>query len=181
MLHQLRHSVLSQPLLLAAVFLVSITAILWPHPQPEPVVVPVQAEPPVVPPPPPPAKIAQDQDNATTVLELFNPSDQYLTNQMNETSLSQQVEQVMATSYILVHCNLMDNDEYRDTFRALIVFAQHTGLASDAASAEAKVRNLAESAGATYSLLYARKNCMDPQLPAIARQMLNWQNIYLRK
>jgi hypothetical protein len=117
----------NQKLLLAVIAIVSVIAICWPHPQPAPVVAPAQSAPPAVP-VPVPGKATQDK--ATEVLELFNPSDQSLTHQLNETAISQQVEQVMATSYVLAHCKLMDEDEYRDNFRALIVFAQHSGLAS---------------------------------------------------
>ena len=168
----------NQTLLLFAVALISLIAIFWPHAQPSPSEIPIAAVPPPVPVPVPSKMI---DDKATTVLELFNPSDQSLTHQLNETAISQQVEQVMATSYILSHCKLMNDDEYRNNFRALIVFAQHNGLASDAATAETTVRRLAESAGVSYSLLYSRTNCADPQLAAIERQMINWQKIYLHE
>lgn len=169
-------------LLLAVIALVSVVAIFWPHEQPAPpaeVPVVVRPAPPAVPSPAP--RIAAQDDTATQVLELFNPSDQSLTHQLSETAISQQVEQVMATSYVLAHCKLMDDDEYRDNFRALIVFAQHSGLAPDAVTAEAKVRQLAQTASVSYSLLYSRMNCNDPQLPAIQRQMMNWQKIYLHE
>ncbi len=178
MLPQLRQLILNQPLLLGAVLLISVTVIFWPHPKPTPIAAPIQAEPPMAP-IPIPSKTTQDK--ATAVLELFNPSDQSLTHQLSETSISQQVEQVMATSYVLTHCKLMDADEYRDNFRALIVFTMHSGLATNPAIAEAKVRQLAESAGVTYSLLYAKTDCNSPQLPSLYRQMINWQKIYLHE
>ena len=179
MLTHLPPSIRNPKLWLAVIALISVVAMLWPHQQPAPAAIaPVQASPPAVP-VPTPSKAAQDQ--ATEVLELFNPSDQSLTHQLNESELSRQVEQVMTTSYVLAHCKLMDEDEYRDNFRALIVFAQHSRLAPDAVTAEAKVRQLAESAGVSYSLLYSRTNCADPKLADIYRQMLNWQKIYLHE
>jgi hypothetical protein len=178
MLEHLRRISRNPKAILAVIAVISVIAIFWPHAQPVPVVTPDQAPPPAVPTPAPSKAV---QDRATEVLELFNPSDQSLTHQLNETALSQQVEQVMATSYILAHCKLMDDDEYRDNFRALIVFAQHSGLAPDAMTAEAKVRQLAQSAAVSYSLLYSRTNCMDPQLLTSQRQMTNWRKIYLHE
>ncbi len=176
MLQLLHHLTRNQKFWLAVITVLSVIAIFWPHSPPVPVAVPVQPTPPAV-----PAPSQATLDKSTEVLELFNPSEQSLTHQLNESQLSQQIEQVMTTSYVLAHCNLMDNDEYRDNFRALIVFAQHSGLAPDAVTAEAKVRQLAESAGVSYSLLYSRTNCGDPQLATIYRQMLNWQKIYLHE
>ena len=121
------------------------------------------------------------QDNATTVLELFNPSDQSLTNQLNETAITQQIEQIMATSYVLSRCQLMDDDAYRDNFRALIIFAQKNNLAPDAASADKKLRQIAKSASTSYTLLYRRTKCDNARLPIIAQQLHEWQNAYLNQ
>ena len=179
MLIHLPPSIRNPKLWLAVIALISVVAMVWPHQQPTPTVIAsVHAPPPAIPAPVPNQAI---QDQATEVLELFNPSDQSLTHQLNESELSRQVEQVMTTSYVLAHCKLMDEDEYRDNFRALIVFAQHSGLAPDAVTAEAKVRQLAESAGVSYSLLYSRTSCADPKLADIYRQMMNWQKIYLHE
>lgn len=177
----LQHLLLSirKHFLVVAAIVLSVMAIGLPMLSKEP----QQAEPavaePVAVPIPPPTKATLDK--ATTVLELFNPSDLSLTHQLNETAISQQIEQIMSTSYVLSRCKLMSEDEYRDTFRALILFAQHNKLAADAKSAEARVRKLAETAGASYSLLYSRTKCDDAKLPTIARQLLNWQRIYLRQ
>jgi hypothetical protein len=127
------------------------------------------------------AKPSLTQDHATTVLELFNPSDQSLTHQLNETAVTQQIEQIMATSYVLSRCQLMDDAAYRDNFRALIIFAQKNNLAPDAMSAEAKLRQIAESASTSYQLLYRRTTCDNARLPFIAQQLHDWQNAYLNQ
>ncbi|MFZ4541783.1 MAG: hypothetical protein ACOYNL_08265 [Rickettsiales bacterium] len=118
-------------------------------------------------------------DKATVVLELFNPSDQSLTHQLNETTVRQQVEQIMATSYVLFNCGLTKPLDYRDSFRAAIVFAHRNKLGKSMEETEVKVRQIAEAAGASYSLLYSRTKCNDPQLPTTAKQLLNWQKAYL--
>ena len=180
---QLLHHIRRQKLLLIAIALITLAVGLPLFSKQQPVTeVPIEqeAQTPVAAPAVAPVTQAA-HDRATTVLELFNPSDLSLTHQLNETAISQQVEQIMSTSYVLSRCNLMDKDEYRDTFRALILFAQHNKLATDAAGAEEKVRQLAKSASVSYQMLYSRTRCDDPKLPVIARQLLNWQRIYLHQ
>jgi hypothetical protein len=110
---------------------------------------------------------------------LFNPSDQSLTHQLNETTIRQQIEQIMATNYVLANCHLIDAESYRNSFRALIVYAQRTKFADSWVTAEEKVRSIAESASASYSLLYYRTKCDDPKLAQTTRQLIDWQNAYL--
>lgn len=128
---------------------------------------------------PKPAEITLD--TATTVLELFNPSDQSLTHQLNETTIRQQIEQIVATNYVLGNCKLISTETYRDSFRALIVFAQRMKLADTPNAAEAKVRAIAESASASYSLLYHRTKCDDPKLTKTKQQLIAWQKAYLNE
>ena len=118
--------------------------------------------------------VAQAQNNPETVLELFNPSDQSLTHQLNKTNLSQQIEQALTISFILTKCGTLSSTEYRDTFRALILYAQQMHLADDEVMAEKLVRHISESSGASYSLIYSRLSCSSPQLPALADQLRNW-------
>ena len=118
---------------------------------------------------------------STTILELFNPSDQSLTQQLSETGLRQNIEQILTTSFVLTRCGHITEDDYRNSFLALIAYAQATKLSNDAASAEAVVRQIAESAGASYSLIYSRTKCDHPQLPGLAQQLLIWQKAYLPK
>ena len=108
------------------------------------------------------------------VLELFNPSDQSLTHQLNRTNLSQQIEQALTISFILTKCGTLSESQYRDTFRALKLYAEQTHLAKNAADAEIIVRRISESSGASYSLIYSRLSCTSPQLPALADQLRSW-------
>ena len=112
--------------------------------------------------------------NDQIVLELFNPSDQSLTHQLNKTNLSQQIEQALTISFMLTKCGKLSQDEYRDAFRALSLYAQTTHLATDGKDAETLVRHIAESSGASYSLIYSRLSCNSPQLPILAAQLRSW-------
>lgn len=126
-----------------------------------------------------PKNQALTQDNATTVLELFNPSDQSLTNQLNETTIRQNIEQIVATNYVLANCKRIDTETYRDSFRALMVYAQTTKLAASAVEADTKVRQISEAASASYSLLYYRTKCDDPKLDTVKAQLISWQKSQL--
>lgn len=118
-------------------------------------------------------------DTATDVLELFSPSDESLTHQLNDTVIRQHIEQIIATSYVLGNCKRITTENYRDSFRALIVYAQRTKFADSYVTAEAKVRAIAQSASASYSLLYYRTKCDDPKLTRTTEQLLAWQKAYL--
>lgn len=126
-------------------------------------------------------KQSVSEDNATAVLELFNPSDQSLTHQLNETTVRQTIEQIIATNYVLANCKRIDTDTYRDSFRALILYAQTSGLAPNAVEAENKVRQIADAASASYSLLYYRTKCEDPKLDTTTAQLIAWQRAQLTK
>lgn len=121
------------------------------------------------------------EENATAVLELFNPSDQSLTHQLNETTVRQTIEQIIATNYVLANCQRIDTDTYRDSFRALILYAQTSGIAANAVEAENKVRQIADAASASYSLLYYRTKCEDPKLDTTTAQLIAWQRVQLSK
>ena len=121
-----------------------------------------------VPPAPP------NTDNSKIILELFNPSDESLTHQQNETTYSQQIEQTLTVTFVLTKCQALSQDDYSTIFRALIIYAQHVGLAPDAAGAEAVVRKIAESSNASYSLVYSRTSCEDPQLNPLATEVVEW-------
>lgn len=129
----------------------------------------------------PPANASVTEDNATAVLELFNPSDQSLTHQLNETTVRQNIEQIIATNYVLANCKRIDTDTYRDSFRALILYAQKSNLAGNAVEAETKVRQIADAASASYSLLYYRTKCEDPKLEKTTAQLIDWQHAQLGK
>lgn len=116
---------------------------------------------------------------STTILELFNPSDQALTKQLTDTALSQQIEQILTTSFVLTRCKLITEENYRDNYRALTAYATTMRLAPDAAATAARLRQLAESASTSYAFVYRRVQCDDPSLPPIAEKLLAWQKPYL--
>ncbi len=121
-----------------------------------------------VPPAPP------NVDNSKIILELFNPSDESLTHQQNETTFSQQIEQTLTVTFVLTKCQALSQDDYSTIFRALIIYAERTKLAPDTVSAEARVREIAESAKASYALVYGRTSCEDPQLNPLATEVVEW-------
>ncbi len=121
------------------------------------------------PPPAPP-----NTDNSKIILELFNPSAESLDAQRTTTSVQQQIEQTLTISYVLAKCLTISQDDYRDTYRALVLYAQRMKLAPDETSADAVVREIAQSANASYALIYSRTSCADPQLPILTKQLLEW-------
>ena len=144
--------------------------LIWPSGDTQPEI-PVQTAAPVekpIPPAPPNA------ENSTLILELFSPSDQALTNQITRTTLSEQIEQTLTVTFILTKCRMISQDDYRDVFRALIMYAEQVKLAPDAKSAEALVRQIAESSSASYALVYSRTSCTDVQLPTLVKQTTTW-------
>ena len=81
----------------------------------------------------------------------------------------------MVVSYTLVRCNLISQKEYADSFNALITYATRARLAPDAASAETRVREIANAAAASYSMVYSTTPCNDPGLPAKATALKAWR------
>lgn len=115
-------------------------------------------------------------DNSSVILELFNPSDESLTHQRTETTYSQQIEQTLTMTYVLTKCLLISQDDYTNIFRALILYAERVKLAPDATWAESRVREIAQSANASYALIYSRTSCTDAQLQPLAKDILQWAN-----
>ncbi len=118
---------------------------------------------------------------AELVLELFTPQDSAHTQQLSDASIRQQIEQVMATSYVLSRCGLIDESIYRDNFRALMIYAERTGFAVNPTDAERKLREIAQAAKASYQLLYRRVTCDNKSLTRIRTQLIAWQNAYLNQ
>lgn len=147
-----------------------------PEPQPE-----APATPTEIPTSPPQLVPTLDDDESTQILELFSPSDQSLTHQITETTIRQHIEQVITNSFVLRKCKLISEDEYADSFRASVIYAQVMNYAPDEKTAIAKVHQLTESAGTGYSLVYGRTPCDNPKLPAIAEHLLVWQQAYLAR
>lgn len=113
--------------------------------------------------------------NARQILELFNPSDQLLHQQINETTISQQIEEVFTISYVLTNCGIMTQEDYSNTFYAAIKYAEALNLEPTPEAAEARVRQIAHKASASYSLVYRRTKCNDPELNRVAASLREWQ------
>lgn len=160
----------ARAILACGVLLILLLAAIRLSMQPPPAPVPI-SQPIAVPPAPTPVLDVK----STTILELFNPSDTMLTNQLNDTALSQRIEHILLASFVLSNCNLMSGDEYRDTFRTLLSSANQARLAATPAAVEARVRVIAESASTSYRLVYARTKCDDPRLTTIADQLKAWR------
>lgn len=128
-----------------------------------------------------PAKPQTTADQSALILQLFNPSDQSLQNQLSTTVISQQIEQALTVSFVLTKCGTISQDDYTDTFRALILYAQQTKLSPDAVAAEARVRELADTAGASYAMIYSRTPCTDPSLPVLAKQLGEWVDAVFKR
>jgi hypothetical protein len=119
------------------------------------------------------------KDAPTLVLELFNPTDQVLNKRVNEATVRQNIEQILSTSFALSNCGLVDSDTSRDSFRASVMYAINTKYAKDGNDAILKIQKIQKAASATYEMLYRNTNCKNPKLPAIAKQMREWQEHYL--
>lgn len=117
--------------------------------------------------------------NAALVLELFSPSSLSLSNQLAETSHTQQIEQTLTMTFMLTRCDLLSQDDYRDIFRALITYAVQTKFSPDFASAEARVREIANASNASYALIYSRASCDDAVLYKLAKDIKKWSQAVL--
>lgn len=135
---------------------------------------------PVVEPEAPPAP--PNADNSKTILELFSPSEAALDNQLSTTGINRQIEQALTVTYVLTKCLIISQDDYADTYQALLAYAQLSKLAPDQETADQKLREIATSANASYSLVYSRISCNDKQLQPLAVQLSNWTTeIFNRK
>lgn len=122
--------------------------------------------------PAPPAP--PNSTNSEIILDLFSPSDASLARQHTESTYSQQIEETMAVTFVLARCLAISQDDYSAIFRALILYAERVKLAPDAQTAEARVREIAESSSASYSLIYSRMSCEDPNIAPLAREIVLW-------
>lgn len=104
------------------------------------------------------------------VLDLFNPSQATLNEQLNDAALKNRLEDLVVLAFVLRRCNYVSQEEYNDSFAAYARYAASSPGALEAAIA---------SASASYSLLYARSECDAAQLPANAAQLAQWRNAIL--
>lgn len=108
------------------------------------------------------------------ILDLFQPSDGALEQQLSETHITQQIENALVVCYTLVHCNMLSQTEYNGVFQDLVAYATRSHLA-DASQADAKVRSIADAASASYALVYSNANCSDPSLAQKAAALSQWR------
>ena len=87
----------------------------------------------------------------------------------------------MTITFVLARCQVISQTDYGDIFRALVMYAEATKFAPDAASAEAKVRAIASSSSASYSLVYSRVPCSDAKLPELANTVTKWAHEVVTK
>ena len=109
------------------------------------------------------------------IIDLFQPSPDAVTQQLSASDTAAQIENAMVVSYTLLHCNLMTQQEYADTFNALITHSIRSHLEPDATRAEARVRSIASAAAGSYSMVYSNTPCDDPSLPEKALALKNWR------
>lgn len=120
-------------------------------------------------------------ENSQLILELFSPSDASLTEQRLTASTTQQIEQTLTASFVLTKCLIISQDDYRNAYRALVIFAERSKLAADMASADIAVREIAQSASASYAMVYSRVACDDPKLGDLAKQLATWTDTVLKQ
>lgn len=141
-----------------------------------PVVV-INQKPAVVEKPVPPAP--PNTDNSRLILELFSPNDATLGAQRNATTITQQIEQTLTVSFVLVKCLALSQDDYTRLFHALVIYAERSKLAPNAAEADKIVRQIAQSSNASYALVYSRTSCNSPQLAPLANDVVKWTKAVL--
>jgi hypothetical protein len=148
--------------------------IAWVLLQPRP------AAPPIHPPAPIPEPAAPASAQPVTaqpelILELFEPTPESLDAQHRNRKLRGRIEEALVATFVLTRCGYFNTAEYNATYNAFIRYAVQVGLAPDSASAATEIRQLAESAGASYSLVYSRLPCADASLAPMAQSLRQWQ------
>ena len=157
---------------IAGLIAACIASWFWQH-QPQQVAMPVT---------PPELPAATPQKNPAPaakpdlVLDLFEPDAESLTAQHSEAALSSQIEHALVVSFVLTRCHLISQQEYADSYNALITYAASSHLAPDLPSAAVRVHEIAKSAGASYALVYSRVPCTDKSLPPLVASLRQWQH-----
>lgn len=147
--------------------------LLWPKPQAQSYIAPVIPEPTPAPIANAPAKPIPQPD---LILDLFEPTPDMLDAQQAASGTRNQIEHALTVTFLLTRCNYFSQQEYSDTYNALIRFAQESGLAANPNAAALEIRNLATSAGASYSLVYSRVPCDTASLTGVASQLRQWRD-----
>ena len=113
------------------------------------------------------------------VLDLFNPSDASLSEQLSESTLKRRLEEAMTTSFILKRCGRLNDSDYNDTYRALMTYAQKMQPTLNTQQLLENFNAVIASASASYGLIYARLSCDTPQLTAATDQLAAWREAIL--
>lgn len=127
-------------------------------------------------PPEPVAAPAAPTQEPDLVLDLFEPTPETLDAQHAERLLRQRLEEALTLTFALTRCGLIDQTEYTANYNAFIRYAHSSGLAADLTSAEAEIRRIAESSGASYSLIYSRVPCTSPSLVTTRDTLRQWRD-----
>jgi len=122
------------------------------------------------------APTQQALQQSDLILDLFNPSEATLNNQRTQSELVRQIEEAMTVSFVLRRCDMLSDEQYYDTYRALFLYIQRTHLSDDA---NAELKRITASASASYSLIYSRTSCDLPQLKTSVAQLKQWRESML--
>lgn len=156
-------------LILGSVFFSAPPPPLPTEPVAEPAPVVEEAAPEPVAPPPPPLT------DADVILDLFNPSAETADAQRTQSRVTQQLEEALTVSFVLRKCERITQQEYSDTYRALIFYAQRMNMAPTLAESEALMQNIGNASSASYALIYSRTPCDAPELAHVTRQLAQWR------
>lgn len=153
-------------------------AIVWPHSSPAPTApAALPAEQLPAQNPAPPAPLAESDP----VLELFNPSQASLSEQLSEAALKSRLEEAMTTSFILKRCGMVNDSEYSNTYQALMLYARRMQPTLSDQEIQDGFRATVASASASYGLIYARVSCDTPPLQTAAAQLAQWREAILKQ
>ena len=122
-----------------------------------------------------PQQAAQATTQADLILELFNPSDDHLAQQISASTLKRQIEEAIILSFVLRRCDYLSAKEYRETYQAIYRYAESGALAETPNALQQQMQSIIASASDSYRLIYARQSCREPHLAISARQLAQWR------
>jgi hypothetical protein len=125
-----------------------------------------------------PTLSTEEGSHEAVIIDLFSPSDARVAEQITRSQWTAEAEKIMATSFVLNQCGLINDEQYQENFHALTQFVLQKKLAKTRSQAADKVRSLGREVGAQYQLLYSKTDCKSERLRAVAQQMLAWQSQY---
>ncbi len=126
-------------------------------------------------PAPLPLTASIDEPPPDLILDLFAPTPARLDAQQRGAAITQRIEEVLAVTFLLSRCGFMSDAEYQATYQALVQYAYSAELAPSLEAAVIAVRPIADSAAASYRMVYGRVPCTDPSLPPIIDQLSAWR------